>query len=264
MNPDNVTILLQGLISDEINLQEVLEKYSKLGRLVISIYDYQLEKLKPYVEAIPNCLVIINNQDVFLSELLHRQIPEKTQTDECHKCFFQIRSIENALQHISTEYVLYCRINHLYSNLDKVIEEGVQHKKFVISSFVTRGTDIRRWRFHFSDCMIFGTKEKMKLLFYLAARDYTYDNILYRPNECRIWRPYFLFYFMQHGLPHPDNLTNQEYVQELDKHMIIVPFQTLAPFRIFSQKEVRTESFYTPEEKTTAEYLHTGIKCIGY
>lgn len=256
---EDTTIVVQGLLHNDIPLKRLLENYSKVTpHILLSLYDYQEESVKPILQEFPAVRYIINNPQVFLEELSRRNIPKKTSTDELHNCYFQMRSMLSALPHVQTPYLLFCRIDHEYSNLDEFIRIGHREGKFVTSSFVARGFHIPSWRCHFSDCLFFGETEKIKQVFTAADREYQLQNLTYKPPESRIWMPYFSDILKEKGL-RLDSIEINDYVSILSNYMYIVPVHTLSPFKIKAMNRILCDNDLINEKRATEHYMRNGM-----
>ena len=256
MNTDT-TIILQGILNNTVTLEKQLEIYSTIAPVLVVLYTYQIEEALPIVNKFSNVDYVINDEDEFRNELHQRNIPQENQRNEFHKCFFHICSFQKAIKTVKTPFVLFCRIDHHYSNLDLLIKLGKEKEKIIISSLYVRGFQNTHRAFHFSDCLFFGPTHTLLSIYDFAYLNYSLDTINDRPNECRIWGPYFRNIFKQKNI---DIIYSKEseYISEVLQHIHIIPIAELAPFNIILLKQIFHENDLPQEKKTTNEYLRYG------
>lgn len=251
-----VTMILSGIIHDDIDLYSMLLYYNSLCNIVICIYKHQYDILDKTIVRIDNKNIRIITIDINeLTDMLHvKQIPKYTKTDECHNCYYQLMSTKIGLDIISTEYVIKCRIDHHYSNLHKMIDMCIQNNKIVSSSICVRGTSIHRWRFHLSETLYIGKTSEIKIVNKLALDNYTIEEITYRPPECRSWRHYFIKLI-------PDDVSNEEYASSMADLVDIINVNEFKPFYLRLNNYHKTFTHIDDNIKSTYLYLLDG--CTG-
>ena len=104
---DNVTILLQGIIHNDINLYETLEIYTKLCHIVLSIYTFDLEKVTKICESFPMVQIVENNLDEYSKlPVIIDPLVEHGILGVIQRVYFQICTTKKGLENINTNMLL--------------------------------------------------------------------------------------------------------------------------------------------------------------
>jgi len=255
MQYDNVTILLQGIINDQVDLYKTLEIYTKLCPVVLSIYTFDLDKVTKICESFPTVQIIENDLDeysklpVIIDPLVEHGILSVIQ-----RLYFQICSTKKGLEYITTEYVVKSRVDHCYENIFKFIECGLRTQKIVSSSIFVRGcmdnNVINRCRYCLSDCLFMGKTSNIKLCFELC-----YDAKLLTRPETGIWTPYFTHIFKEKGID-INSVDDETYVKYMVDVVEVYCVNELCPYTIKLWDNVHT--YLHDSVKSTYDYLMCG------
>jgi hypothetical protein len=255
MQYDNVTILLQGIINDRVNLYDTLSIYTKLCPVVLSIYTFDIEKAKNICESFPTVKIVENNLDeysnlpVIIDKLVEHGILATIQ-----RMYFQICTTKKGLEYVTTEYVVKSRVDHYYSSIHKLIDKCIATQKITSSSIFTRGcldgNPGNRCRFCFSDCLFMGRTDDIRLCFELCFN----AKLLSRP-ETAIWAPYFIHIFKEKGID-IELVDDETYMQHMLNVVQVCCINELGPYKLKLWDNVYTA--LSDSVKTTYQYLMYG------
>ena len=250
---DNVTIVLQGILNENIDLVEILENYTKICKVVLSIYNTDLDKVKEICKNYQTVMIIENDITDYdqLPVIIDPEF-KNCSLQELQKSVFQICTTKKGLDIVTTEYVVKSRVDHYYSGLHKFIEYGLDKKKIIVSSIFTRGCKDTycACRYCLSDCLFMGKTNDIKLCFNIC---YT-TRVLTRP-ETGIWRPYFLYVFNKKGID-IDNLDDETYVQHMMELVEVYCVNFLHPYKLKICNRIETHMWDVA--KPTYDYLMVG------
>lgn len=252
---NNVTILLQGILNDGVDLYETLNIYTKLCNVVLSVYTFDVEKVNKICESFPTVKIIENNLDEYNNlPIIIDPLVDYGLLGTIQKMYFQICTTKKGLEHISTPYVVKSRVDHCYDNISVLIDRGLNTNKIVSSSIFVRGcmdgNIINRCRYCLSDCLFMGKTDDIKLCF-----DLCYDAKLLTRPETGIWEPYFIHIFKKNNID-INSLTNEDYIQHMTNVVEIVCINELTPYKIKLWDSVHT--YMHDNIKTTYDYLLFG------
>lgn len=255
MKYSNVTILLQGILHKDISLINILNIYTPLCQVVLSVYDSDMDEIKKICEWFPMVVIIIVENDISdyeeLKVTMDREYVDH-KTSYLHNGLYQICTTKKGLSVIHTEYVLKSRIDHCYWKIENFIKCGLECGKIVCSSIFTRGCNDAHHpaRYHLSDCLFMGKTSEMKLCF-----DLCFEKKVLTLPEIGIWRPYFEYVLKDKDIHAVDN-----YVDEMCKLVEIYPINKLQPYRIKVNEWIK--NCMDDSIKTTREYLVKGCDCL--
>lgn len=250
---DNTTILIEGQFIPDIDLNELLQTYTPLCDVVLSIYDTDYDKIKKICDQYNNVHIIHNNIQKY------RQIPLRIDTQfKNHTAisllsgFIQICSIRKALKHINTKYIVKTKIDHFYGGMDKFITLG-QTDKITLSSLFQRGCKDNnipnRSRFCLTDTLFMGLTATLRNCF-----DLCYDNKLLTRVATGIWSPYFM-----DVLKDIDIADDNDYAREMEKLVTIHNVNEFGPYKLKYFNNVR--NYMHDNTKSTYDYLLYGCDC---
>ncbi len=253
----NVTILLQGILHKDINLEDTLSVYTKLCNVVLSVYKSDLDLVLKICESYPTVIVVENDISDYENQplILDKQIADCS-INILQNGFFQICTTKKGLSVIHTEYVVKSRVDHYYEKLSKFIEHGLLNQNKIISSSVfVRGCRGLKHpcRFCLSDCLFMGKTDDIKLCFKLC-----YDNKLMTRAETGIWKPYFTHIFNIKGI-NINSMEDDKYVKYMAELVDVFCINKIRPYKIKLGNGVST--FIHDHIKTTSEYLLHGCDC---
>jgi len=253
---DNVTILLQGILHENIDLVDTLNVYTKICNVVLSVYKTDIEKVVKICESFPRVIIMENDIKDY------EQIPLKIDREFNYLCpkiaqngFFQICTTKKALSAIHTEYVIKSRIDHFYSRILKFIQYGLNINKLLISSIYVRGCQNIYFpcKYHLSDCLFMGKTNDIKLCF-----DLCYNNRLLTLPELGIWKPYLIYTLKKRGVD-TNIIDNDTYIKHMLELVDVYCVNKLQPYKIKLGANIQT--YMDDKIKTTKEYLLYGCDC---
>jgi hypothetical protein len=103
---EDVTILLQGMLHDDINLHEILNVYANLCNVVISVYKKDIDKVNEVSKEFENVTIIENDQSEYeKTPLIVDQDFKNCEVRVLQSGFFQICTTKKGLDIINTKYV---------------------------------------------------------------------------------------------------------------------------------------------------------------
>jgi hypothetical protein len=239
-----ITIILQGITCPDIDIIKTLTEYTKLARVILSIYlsvesPDLIEKIR--VE-FPSILIIDNEQ----SELEKLCIQKFGNVPQANKhTFFQLNCMKKALCHVRDQYVIKSRVDHYYGSLDKFIEK-LYTNKIVSSSNCIRGVRSKYGKYHLSDSLFGGLTVQIKRVYNLAIL----SNKLLDIPEIILWKPYLTTKFNELKLRNNSEL---EYSNSMCQLVTVYSiYNTVFKIRLNSCKrvEARIPINYNPSYKT--------------
>lgn len=255
---NNVTIMLQGILHDEVDLVNTLTLYTKLCNVVLSIYVFNADSVMAMCSSFNNVSIVLND----LSEYERDQVTVDEAFKHCdinalHKGYFQICTTKKGLDAVTSEYVIKSRVDHYYEGIEEMIKCCINTDKIVISSVYVRGCHDRNAdhtsRCCFSDCLFMGKTEKLQLCFVLCYN----KKLLTRP-ETGQWTPYFEYVFEQMGLD-VQSIDDETYLQIMLQLVEIMCINSLGSYRLKICNRIETYLYDT--NKSTKEYLLYGCDC---
>ncbi len=250
----NVTILLQGILHKDINLENTLNVYTKLCKVVLSIYKPDLDTVLEICKSYPTVIIVENN----ISDYENQIVTLDKQFTDCkisvlQNGFFQICSTKQGLSIIHTDYVVKSRVDHYYEKLEKFIKHGLLNQNKIISSSIfVRGCKGLKHpcRYNLSDCLFMGKTDDIKLCFKIC-----YDNKLLTRPETGIWEPYFIHIFKLKNI-NINSINDDKYINYMTDLVDIYCINKIQPYKIKFGNEIST--FINDRIKTTSEYLLYG------
>ncbi len=180
MDRNQVSILLRGLIHPSIDIKKTLIEYNKYGKIILSIYKHEYHLIEDVIKDFNDIEVVLNDVDVYNMEMSKYGV--------YHPSFYQLNQIKNGLTKVVTPYVIESRVDHYYSNIDKLIKRHIDTNKIVTSSIFVRG--FYQYKYHLSDCFIMGKTDEITKVIDLALEHFPLPNVLRQPNEVQLWKPY--------------------------------------------------------------------------
>ena len=241
---EDVTILLQGILNKDVDIFETIELYSLSGHIVLSVYDDEYTKniCNRILELYPNDVsVVYNNLETYQKEF--EEIKKRYNERIINNFYFQFKTTINGLQTIHTKYVVKSRVDHYYSDIDKLIAHGIVTKKLVSSSLHIRGLFDKRhptYYFHMSDSLFFGETIKIKQMLYLANQMSFTSIMMEKGAEVRLWKPYLIMLAESEGLKLDDTHIKHgedyeymlKYVHFLNSKITVYPANLHNSFKI--------------------------------
>lgn len=158
------TILIRGKITN-YNLQKYLLNYYD-NKIIISTWINEFW---------------VNSFNLhFLNEKKHSLILNMTHEEDafnyCQNLYYQVKTVYNALNSINSKYLIVLRADEYYSNLKYIYEEIKNNIKYIYCSpiFFRPRSYIK---YHFSDHIIAGTTENIKLMFEKSYKNFSKKEI---------------------------------------------------------------------------------------
>ncbi len=242
---DDITILLQGVVHADVDLNMILCAYTKYCPVILSIYDTDYETVQTIAREYKNVTIVQNNFDEFIKDQKERKLHFPSAYH--NNAYYQIRTTLAGLEHVHTSWVLKSRVDHFYEGLDDFINTGFTMDKVISSSLFVRG---HKMRYHYSDCLFMARTEPIQNTFLLAERNYKAEY-----PEMLIWSSYFTLYFQEQKIA-MEKLSDQEYYEWVDKHLYVYGINKFPSFRIKVMNKVITSS--KDCHRPTVEYLQHG------
>ncbi len=272
LNKDNITIILQGIICDNINILDTIAEYINYGKIILSIYKNKTDPniLNAINNNYPSVLIIDNNigeYDLEYYNLLYNtDIYDKYINNIPIKhIFYQIKSMINVFKYVNTEYIIKFRIDHYISNLSNFIECCINTNKIVSSSYFIRG--FSQYKYHISDCL-FGCKSVVIEQIYNLAYNNFINNINLVIPEVILWYSYI--YNIYNNIDSINDVN--KYAELLSNIFYIYPINFHNNYNIKLSKTVRNEivdyteysnyniiTKFIDVPKTTKDYFIKGI-----
>ncbi len=250
---NNVTIVLQGILNQEINLIDTLELYTKLCKVILSIYTTDMEAVTKICQNFPSVTIVENHLEEYekLSVIVDPEF-RHCNAKSLQNGIFQICTTKKGLDIVNTEYVVKSRIDHYYSGITKFIEYGLLKKKIISSSIFMRGCKDTycSCRYCLSDCLFMGKSTDIKLCFELCYN----TRVLTRP-ETGIWKPYFLHIFNKRGID-INSVDDETYVKYMAELVEIYCVNYMHPYRLKICNRIETHMW--DKAKSTEDYLIHG------
>lgn len=253
---DNVTIMLQGILHDNIDLAEILTNYTKLCNIVLSIYTFDVDKVNAICKSFPTVTIVINDLEEYKKHPVTLD-PEFAHCDTTalqrghfHRC-----TTKKGLENINTEYVVKSRVDQYYSGLSKFIEHGIKTPKITTSSIYVRGCKdkVHACRYCLSDCLFMGKTSDIKLCI-----DLCYNTFLLTRPETGMWKPYIRYIFNQKGID-IDLVDDETYIQYMLNVVDVVCINKMYPYKLKICNRIVT--YLHDNDKTTKEYITYGCDC---
>ena len=162
MNTNLVTILLQGVINPNIDLNKTITEYKQYGKIVLSIYKNEYEYIINNIKHLEDLDIVLNDIDTYDNEIL--KFPLKSSH------YYQLQTTKKGLEKINTEYVIKTRVDHYYSNLNLFIQKCFDTDKIIVLSHYIRG--FSQYTYHLSDCLFMGKTIEIKKVVRIHNRLY--------------------------------------------------------------------------------------------
>lgn len=242
---EDVTILLQGILNNKIDIFQTIKLYSLSGHIVLSVYDDEPTKniCRQILELYPNDVsVVYNNLKTYKREF--EEIKKKYNDIIINNNFyFQLKTTINGLKNIQTKYLLKSRVDHYYSDIDKFIAHGIVSKKLVSSSLCIRGLFDKQFPtayFHMSDQLFFGETAKIKEMVLLSKKMCFTQIMKGQIGEVRLWKPYLINLAKLEGINLDDSNIKHgkdykymmKYIHFLNSKITIYPINLHNDFKI--------------------------------
>jgi hypothetical protein len=232
---NNVTIILQGIISKDVDIINTLNYYTKIAKVIISTYFLigNDNIIKNIIKNFPEIIILFNNYEEYKSEL----ISKKKYNDNTfyNNCFYQIKTTMKALEIINTEYTVKTRVDHFYSALadGDMIRWAIDLKKILSLSLFVRGT---KWaKYHLSDFLFIGNTIEINKIMNLAYKNYNVGC-----PEINIWKPY-IFYIAKIDNVDIENLNDLEYATYMDSKFYIYCINRNQNYKIKFANNIHTK-----------------------
>ena len=189
-DPQDVSILLQGVFNREVNILETIADYRRWGQVILSVYDNYENLLicENILEKYAEVIIVYNNYSAYEDEI--RGLDKKIYYDNY---YYQIQTTLKGLAQVDRPYVVKSRVDHYYSDMNKLIAHGIGSDKLVSTSCFVRGFE--HVKFHMSDCLYFGPTEKIKKMVDFGSLKYSVENA-----EVKLWKPYLVDLAKQENL----------------------------------------------------------------
>jgi len=208
MNQDT-TIILQGVINDNVDQIKTINHYLKFGKIIVSSYFKDTPTYYWNIDP-KNIHFIMNDFNGMKNELTQRgHLKNNSYSDNC---FYQLKTTQNALKDVTTYFTVKTRIDTYFSNIGDMIEMMMNNQDKITSlSLYVRG--FHNIKYHLSDIFFCAKTETIENVINLALDRYP---VSYFP-EVNIWYPYIMSVLkMEHN-----NI--DDYVREMSKLFIIFP-----------------------------------------
>jgi hypothetical protein len=210
---EDVSIILQGKMSNDIDIFHTLSQYIQYGQVILSIYrDIEdINKINKICNDFPNIHIVNNN--IVQNDINLKELNKFSGVPYHDNCYHQICTTIKGLKKVISKYVIKSRPDHYYSCLNSFIRWMIDQNKIISSSVYLRGTN---WvRYHLSD-MLFGSNiDDIKKIFELALNNYDIGC-----PEIIIWKP-FLFYKASLENINLDNLDDNSYAEWMAKNIYV-------------------------------------------
>lgn len=253
---DNVTILLQGLLHKDVSLFDILDNYTKICCVVLSVYRSDLSAVLDVCKSFPQVIIVENNIEEYevIPLIIDKEL-EDGRLGVLQNGFFQICTTRKGLSVVHTDYVIKSRVDHYYSNLGLFIEHCFDINKIVISSVFVRGfmDRIHPCRYCLSDCLFMGKTKDIKMVLKCA-----YNALSLTRPETGLWQPYFMMLFNERELD-ICNRDHETYVNYIMEYIDVFYVGKLKPYKIKIGGKI--EENLCCSNKTTEQYLTTGCDC---
>lgn len=234
------TIILQGVINDNINYIDTIRHYLKYSNVIISSYFQNNEDIEKIKNLFPSVIVINNNLKKFDDDLI--SMKKKSGYKYCDNCFYQIRTVRASLKYIQTEFTIKSRIDNFFHDIEKFIIMMKSNKDKITSlSLYVRSFSYAKY--HLSDILFGGQTNKIKNVIDLSIKNYTVGG-----PEVVIWKPYILDCVKK-------NIDNdlEIYVEEMSKLFIIFPLNHMSNYNFKGIKH------FSDTPKSTEDYFRLGF-----
>lgn len=137
MNTNNqVTIILQGCIYTFELLEKIINEYNKFADIVVSTYfENYLENINYMILKYPNITFIDNKLEKYKNELIENNNYCVSQSKEgnnyINNYYYQIKTVENAMKHIKTKYVIKSRVDFYFSEMENFMKEMLKRDDII-------------------------------------------------------------------------------------------------------------------------------------
>ena len=234
-NTHDVTILLQGVLNNEIDILKTIELYSLYGNIVLSVYDNEITKntCNQILDSYPNVRIIYNNFETYETEFNTLIKSYNNKEKNIDNFYYQLKTTINGLNDIQTPYVLKSRVDHYYSDIDKFIYHGIASNKLVSSSLCVRGY-FSPYLFHMSDQLFFGKTALIKQMCNLSQKMCFTPIMMNHVAESRLWKPYLKMLAHSEGinLDEKNHNFHINYIEFLNRKVTIFPINLHDNFKI--------------------------------
>lgn len=251
----NVTIVLQGIIHNDISIHRLLDYCTKICPVVLSIYESDMPKLLPLISLYSNITVLTNKLDIFIDE--YNRLPDKPlieDTNYFRNGYLLYKSLVSTLPVIKTQYVLKSRIDHQYNGLRNVIRTGLSSDKIITSSLYVRGCQAtsNRYKYHLSDCLFMLKTEEFNELLSLSL----YTSWVKEIPEVKLWKNYLL---KRCGLTELSSL--DDYIKSMMDNVHVIPLTEIKPERIKLRDVIYNTNDIIETLQPQINYFKYGIGC---
>jgi hypothetical protein len=163
---NQVTIVLQGCIHTFELLEKIIDEYNKFANIVVSTYFVNyLENINCMILKYPNITFIDNNLEKYKNELIENNNYCESQSNEqnnyMNNYYYQIKTVENAMKHVKTKYVIKSRVDFYFSEMENFMKEMLKRDDIIscISIYVRSYNFFieNNMKFHASDICYGGT-----------------------------------------------------------------------------------------------------------
>lgn len=250
---EDVSIILQGKLSNDVDIYHTLSHYIQYGQVILSIYR-DLENIN-IINRICNDFpsVHIVNNNIVQNEINLRSMNKFSGVPYHDNCYHQICTTINGLRKVISKYVIKSRPDHYYSSLSDFIIWMIHQNKIISSSVYLRGTNYVRY--HLSDMLFGGNINDIKKTFELA-----FNNYYIGCPEIIIWKP-FLFYKASLENINLDNLDDNSYAEWMAKNIYVYCINRHQKYRLKCNGCILTN--ITDRDKTkedSKEYFLLGMQ----
>lgn len=233
MYSDKLTIVLQGRLTEGVDINKTISLYSKFAPIIISGWDFDEEKLKNVV-----CQRVILGD--YQKDIISRK---KKDCEDGKNILAQYTTTYRGLKEVTTPFVLKGRLDQFYPNIDKIIDKILNTNKVVTSTRV-----INPYTLHFSDMLYGGNTEKLLKTFEKLYFD-NIENFELCCPEMKIWATYWKLNISQ-DLPY----LNTSQPETVDPYI-----EAVTPY--FEVCENKMLAGYSDRDRTLREVIETGWIC---
>jgi SAM-dependent methyltransferase len=251
---EKVSIILQGKINKNIDLEKTILNYQQHGRVILSLYrDFEdINYINYLIKKFPNIYIINNNYIEYENELKSKKMFKNI--PYLDNCYYQIKTSLIAFRKVISKYVIKTRLDHYYGSIDDFIRCGINQKKIISSSVFVRG--VNYIRYHLSDHIFGGTKDEIYNIFKLAFINYNP-----RCPEINIWKPY-IFHLSSIEKINLDKLDNLSYAKWMAKKFYIYCINQHFEYKLPYVSNIVTKlNDNDKTKKDSLDYFLNGCDC---
>lgn len=258
INPNEITIILQGIINSEIDLLDTIQEYKKYGKIILSIYEKftpkeLIDKIK---YTFPDVVIVYNDLDKYELELNNYIKEINPQSIHNKNGYFQLKSIYNALQYVTTKYVIRTRVDYQLSNMNSFINCVINSNKICVLSLYVCGVNSHKCCL--SDILFGSTFEIINNVLQFALKEY--KNNISLATEIQLWKPYILSLLDEDRLKIIEN-NEEKYIDFISSIFYIFSLNRLHPYKI-KTKYYYDKNIIIDDKNKLQYYKYDDISCI--